>query len=166
MLIYHPAYDAYHCIFRALLITDVINVIEVSKLRILDFYYCFPAELQKVRLPKGHAEVKKLAQKAKNIYHGPVSAIQTFREMEHIQLAAFRTLAASRLIDAAELESGLFRRTETALPESLRSSLNEAAEEHKSLMQYMTEKFVEIPLLGENGLKHRTGLMEYRYDII
>ncbi|HGA8765958.1 TPA: ABC-three component system middle component 5, partial [Salmonella enterica subsp. enterica serovar Virchow] len=43
MLIYHPAYDAYHCLFRMIALIDHVNEIEVDKARILDFYLIFPA---------------------------------------------------------------------------------------------------------------------------
>lgn len=165
MLIYHPAYDAYHCVFRALLITDSVQVLEVAKLRILDFFLCFPAELRGIRLPKEHSEARKMAQGLKNQYHGPVSMKQTFRDMEHIQLAAFRTLAASRLVDTAELTSGLVRRTSTSVPQDLVHRLAEATAHNKQVVSYLTKQLAELPLLGIDGLKHRTGLMEHRYDI-
>lgn len=31
MLIYHPAYDAYHCLFRMIALIDHVNEIEVDK---------------------------------------------------------------------------------------------------------------------------------------
>ena len=164
MLIYHPAYDAYHCVFRALLITDSVKVVEVAKLRILDFFMCFPAELRRVRLPKEHLEARKMATELRNEYHGPVSMKQAFRDMEHIQLAAFRTLAASQLLDAGEFASGLVRRTEVVVPTDLIERLA-SAKANSTVLSYITQKLADLPLQGIDGLKHRTGLMEYRYDI-
>lgn len=165
MLIYHPAYDAYHCVFRSILVTEYVKVVEVAKLRILDFFLCFPAEIQRVTLPREHKEAKKIAQGASNQYHGPVSMHQAFRDMEHIQLAAFRTLAASRLVAADEYETGLLRRTDVVVPEELRASLMKASDENRIVVEYIVKKLASIPLLGNNGLKHRTGLMEHRYDV-
>lgn len=48
MLIYHPAYDAYHCVFRMLLIAERVSGIEVEKARILDFYLVFPGMVKKI----------------------------------------------------------------------------------------------------------------------
>jgi len=45
MLIYHPAFDAYHCVYRMTMLTQKVKELEYSKLRILDFYLCFPAEI-------------------------------------------------------------------------------------------------------------------------
>ncbi|WP_238913012.1 ABC-three component system middle component 5 [Achromobacter insolitus] len=164
MLIYHPAYDAYHCIFRSLLITGTLPTVEEAKLRILDFFLCFPAELQNVRLPVDHSGAKALAKSLKNVYHGPLSKQKAFRDMEHIQIAAFRTLAASGLLNAPELETGLIRRTGLPIPPELTSQLQNFFEKNKSLVNYLLTKLADIPLLGKDGLKHRTGLMEYRYD--
>lgn len=165
MLVYHPAYDAYHCIFRSLLITNRIQIIEVAKLRILDFFFCFPAEIQRIRLPRGHSEARQLAQASANQYHGPVSLHQAFCDMEHIQLAAFRTLAASQFIKSDEFESGLVRRTSTEIPEELSIKLAGASEENKTIVDFLVNKLGKLDLLGTNGLKHRTGLMEHRYDV-
>ena len=46
MLIYNQAYDLYHTMFRILQIMEKTEeIIEIDKLRILDFYLAFPSEL-------------------------------------------------------------------------------------------------------------------------
>lgn len=165
MLIYHPAYDAYHCAFRFLLFTETLKVVEIDKLRILDFYFVFPAELKNVRLPKGHSDEKKRAENFLNIYHGPVNSTQTFRDMEPIQMAAIRALAASKLIDEKQFELGIAARTETDIPLKLQESLNIALQRNDTMLPYLISKFAAISLLGAEGLKERTKLMEYRYDV-
>lgn len=165
MLVYHSAYDAYHCVFRSLLITSRMTVIETPKLRILDFFLCFPAEIQKVRLPREHSDARRMAQGMANQYHGPVSMHQAFRDMEHIQLAAFRTLVASRLIAPNDFETGLVRRTKIEVPEELHTTLAQASAANRVLVDYLVNSLGQIQLLGVDGLKHRTGLMEHRYDV-
>ncbi len=166
MLIYHPAYDAYHCVFRSLLITNHLKVIEVPKLRILDFFLCFPAEIQRIRLPLTHREGRQISKSAANPYRGPTNMNQAFHKMEHIQLAAYRTLAASSLIVADELESGLVRRTQAEVPMELQDMLSKAVQNSQSVVTYLVDKLGQIELLGIDGLKHRTGLMEHRYDVV
>jgi hypothetical protein len=164
MLIYHPAHDAYHAIFRALLIVETLQTLELEKLRLLDFYLLFPAELKQVRLPREHASAKKKAEQLFNIYHGPVNGRQTFRDLEPIQLAAIRALAASNLIDHQELEFGHAKRTLTPIPPSLIAPLNLSRERSDVMTDYVLKKFAELPLTGVGGLKERTKLLEYRYD--
>ena len=141
------------------------KVIEADKLRILDFYLCFPSEIKEIRLTRGYGDARKLARTLTNKYHGPVNRKLVFRDMKHIQLAAFRTIAASRLANAEEYEAGLIHRTEINFPDELEAALQMAAKNQESILNFITGTLAEIPLHGNNGLKHRTGLMEYRYDV-
>jgi hypothetical protein len=147
-----------------LLITEKLQSMELSKLRIIDFYLCFPAELESVSLPAGHSAARRLAKAAKNVYRGPVSVARMFRDMEHLQLAAVRLLAASGIVDGKLLETGILSRTDTQLTEPMLSAIDRARQNLGELATYVISSFNEIPLLGEKGLKRRTGLMEHRYD--
>lgn len=164
MLIYHPAFDAYHCAFRMLAITSRHRLLEFSKLRILDFYLCFPAEIASVELPQTMATIRKFAKLEKNPYRGPVSHQRTFREMEAIQSAASRLLALTGIFSPTALEEGDVVRTGQALPQQLQAFVDNATKEKKEVVEFILSKFAEIPLHGIGGLKQRTGLMEYRYD--
>lgn len=168
MLIYHPAFDAYHCVYRMLVITGALPTLEFAKLRILDYYMCFPAELASIQLPQEHTEIRRVARAIKNEYRGPVSAARTFRDMEPIQHAAARLLAASGVFDPRQLESGTVSRTGSALPDGLlRAQDSEPASSGlaATASQYVLHRLSSLPLSGPGGLKHRTGLMEHRYDV-
>lgn len=168
MLIYHPAFDAYHCVFRMLVLTGVVPRLELAKLRILDYYMCFPAEVALIQLPQEHREVRKVAKTIKNEYRGPVSAHRTFRDMEPIQHASARMLAASGLFDSRELELGAVLRTEKALPDGLLTAqASEPADSGPAaaVSSYVLNQLSTLPLSGPSGLKQRTGLMEHRYDV-
>jgi len=164
MLIYHPAYDAYHCVFRALLITKLIPKMELSRLRILDFFLCFPGEIRNVRLPQSQSETRKVAKNLVNEYHGPVNVRHTFRDMQHLQYAAFRSLAASGLFDAKEFELGLVSRTDASIPDELSRTISATRERDKVAIRCVVDVLGVMPLNGVDGLKARTGLMEHRYD--
>lgn len=164
MLIYHPAFDAFHCIYRLLLITEVHREIDAAKLRIVDFYIIFPAELRKVTLPKKSNDIKKSAKLLVNRYRGPISAAQVFREMEQIQLAAISALAAADLIDKASLAAGIIRRTQTEVAPAIRAKIDNFFHGLTESLGHVLNELAEMPLNGIDGLKHRTGLMEYRYD--
>lgn len=164
MLIYHPAFDAYHCAFRMLAITSEHRVVELAKLRILDFFLCFPAEVANVQLPLDHGDVKKLAREARNPYRGPISASRTFRDLEPIQSAAARLLALTGVFSVSELEQGRVVRTGQDLPDDLRRISASEVAFSTPLDRYVLSRMADIPLGGVGGLKQRTGLMEYRYD--
>lgn len=85
--------------------------------------------------------------------------------MEHIQVAAFRTLAASEIFSPKHFEDGIIVRTETIIPDDFRTTLATAKERDKGALDYIVKGLGSLPLLGDGGLKHRTGLMEHRYDV-
>lgn len=165
MLIYHPAYDAYHCIFRALIITNSLKTLELSKLRLIDFFLMFPSELKNITLPRGHSRARRIAGQYTNQYHGPVSRNQTFRDMQHIQSAAYSTLAASEIFEPTSYSKDIISRTTLAIPNDLQTALTLAEKRDEALLEYLLGDFASVPLQGANGLKAKTGLMEYRYDV-
>ena len=169
MLIYHPAFDAYHCVFRMLRITEELKKMETTKLRMLDYYFCFPAEVALIQLPRKDNGIKKIAQGAKNQYHGPVSSARTFRDMEPIQHAAVRMFAASGVFDSNQLELGTISRTEVKLPvDILNAQALDSVDANPlvAISNYILYNLSQLPLSGPGGMKQRTGLMEYRYDVI
>jgi hypothetical protein len=165
MLIYHPAYDAYHAVFRTLMIVEELHSLEIEKVRLLDFYLVFPAEIRHVRLPRGHLADKRRAERLVNVYHGPVNGAQAFRDMEPIQLAAIRALAASTLIDPTQYEQGYAVRSKEPVPNDLAKPVHSAKAREQTMTDYVLGKFASIPLRGSDGLKERTRLMEHRYDV-
>lgn len=164
MLIYHPAFDVYHCAFRIIAVTNIHRVLDFPKFRILDYYLCFPAEVAAIQLPQEHSEIRKAARAAKNPYRGPVGGERTFRELEPIQSAAARLLALTGTLSPTELESGRIVRTGSPLPDVLAKSVKQSSGNFDEIQSYVLSRLAEFPLQGVGGLKQRTGLMEYRYD--
>lgn len=164
MLIYHPAYDAYHCVFRMLLIAEHVKSLEMEKARLLDFYLVFPGMVRKIRLPDSLRELRSQAKKVVNVYRDPVSEASTFQEMRHIQEAALRSIAASGLLNMGAFAAGYISRSNTSIPSSLDKKLKAFLSEGGPIAMGVIKGLSAIPLLGHDGLKHRTQLMEYRYD--
>ncbi|WP_103893993.1 ABC-three component system middle component 5 [Pseudomonas sp. NFACC36] len=165
MLIYHPAFDAYHCVFRMLLLIDSLPETEIDMLRLCDFYLVFPSEIERIRLPSTLSHGRKIAKSLSNVYRNPINAMQAFRDMAEIQLSALRSIAASGLIDIDCYEHGVVRkRSTTKLPEHIESKISAFFETNREITEFILNFLSKHPLRGLNGLKHRTGLLEYRYD--
>jgi hypothetical protein len=164
MLIYHPAFDAYHCVYRIAMLTETLKELEYSKLRILDFYICFPAEIAKIKLQRDWWGVRADATVATNRFRGPVSPLRTFHDLEQIQNSATRLLAASDVFDSKNLEEGFVRRTSQALPTAFSRTKSAPSNQYGTLIDFVVMRLSKLPLHGSGGLKQRTGLMEYRYD--
>lgn len=165
MLIYHPAYDAYHCVFRMLVVAEHVKDAEIDKARLLDFYLVFPGAIEKIRLPNDMRSLRQIAKDAANIYRDPVSSSSTFLEMRHIQEAALKSIAASGLIDIERYSAGYVERTAMHLPSAVTEKLHEFLSVNSAVVDAVLNDLAKIPLLGNDGLKHRSQLMEYRYDV-
>lgn len=161
MLVYHPAFDSYHCLFRSIAILEACGKCEVERLRILDFCLLFPTTVANFRLPPGRSAVKKAALSESNPYRNPISARAMFANLTAIQMAAFSCLTATGL---ATLDGGVLARTQTAIPEAISERrLSMQAEEH-TFFNTLLPQLSALPLLGPDGLKARSDLMEFRYD--
>ncbi|WP_308936749.1 ABC-three component system middle component 5 [Duganella sp. SG902] len=166
MLIYHPGYDAYHCIFRLLAVIDKVQDLEIDKARILEFLLLYPSAVAQVKIPQGMTPIRKEAKLLSNQYHDPINIRTTFRDMRFIQDAALKCIAAASLIDLDRFEVGYVTRTKLPIPDSLNSYIRSFVKSHDNVSRFVLDELSTIPLLGVNGLKHRTELMEYRYDFI
>lgn len=166
MLIYHPAFDAYHCILRMLAILNISNDIEIERARILDFYLTFPSAASKIRMPIDLKLLKMEARAHSNIYRDPINPKITFREMQHIQDAAIKTLAATNMICKNGLKQGKVIMVESELNSDLNVSVTSFIDNASPFINILIQELSLIPLRGESGLKDRTNLMEYRYDTI
>lgn len=165
MLIYHPAYDAYHCVFRMLAVAEHVKNVEVDKAKLLDFYLVFPGSIEKIRLPNDMRSLRLIAKDVANVYRDPVSSTSIFLEMRHIQEAALKSIAASGLIDIDLYSAGYVKRTAMALPSTVEKKLREFLSMNPVVVDAVLNELAKIPLLGKDGLKHRSQLMEYRYDV-
>jgi len=166
MLIYHPAFDAYHCVFRMLALAGSLKEAEIDLLRICDFYLAFPSAIASVRLPSNLAHGRKIAKAAANTYRDPINPKNVFRDMTEIQTSALRNIAASGFIDIDLFEKGRLKIvTPNALPKQIQEKISAFETSLGEIFEFLVKELSSIPLQGINGLKHRTDLLEYRYDI-
>lgn len=166
MLIYHPAFDAYHCVFRMLALIEASPLIEVDRARLLDFYLAFPSAIADIRLPSTLSHGRRLAKSLANVYRDPLNPKAVFRDMAQIQHAALRSIVALGLVDVKLYEQGVLKRNSAViLPSDLRRCLEKYLEASPAVLGFLLKDLATIPLRGLNGLKHRTELLEYRYDI-
>jgi hypothetical protein len=167
MLFYHPAFDGYHAAFRILQIATASGKrsYERDALRILDFYLIFPQLIAEVRLPKAQQSTKRiLSSRHENKYHFSGSPRQAFMQMAPLQDMALRLLASKRIIDLGQLIDGVVVRSEHPLPHVLEILIRARNDADSGLIKFLVDELGRIPLRGEDGLKDRSRLMDYRYD--
>lgn len=165
MLIYHPLYDEYHCIFRLLRLLEAAGSkdIEIDRLRILDFYLLFPFLLTQMSFPRSALKHKKGLPPG-----GPYETIRdpykVFIQLEPFQQSALNCLVSFGLLDSIKLKEGFAKRTQKALPSALADSIQMANAKDSDLIALLTGPLFDLDFYGPQGLKARTRLMEYRYD--
>lgn len=168
-LSYHPAFDAFHCIFRLLRIKnrEEFTEIELDKLRILDYYLLFPWRASSIRLAQKDIPIRKVAKNLESIEDYatlPVGGVLLER-MRAAQVAALQTLADDKFIDIQKLQNNIvcFRKKE--IPNELKKLIHERNSQEEEKMQII-DVLNAYPLLGIDGLKDRTTLLEHKYDRI
>jgi hypothetical protein len=167
MLTYHPAFDIYHATFRFLLLTNNLRgkSIEIERLRIWDFYFVFPEEFKNVSFPRELSVFKKTFKPIDNPYDKLVDAQRVFEKMRPIQLSAIKYLAAYGFFDSEKISDGEVKRTDKVTPKELLSNMEIVDERQKYVIGLMSSPYNEIDLYGKDGFKHRTKLIDYKYDV-
>jgi hypothetical protein len=169
MLVYHPAFDLHHCVFRMLQILFNIDQdqIEVDKLRIWDFYYTFPSEIS-----KNITFIEEL-RPLRNIFNYPVNPYEeigdvkrVFDQMKPYQMTALNYLASRNLIDNKHWENGIVDLIKKNVPAEILARFSNLSVQQQNVLKLMSSPFNDLPLYGKLGFKNRTGLLNYRYDRI
>lgn len=167
MLIYHPVFDANHCVFRTLLLLQEQNnsEIDIELFRIMDFYVLFPSLLKAIKpFPNKLSKYKKDVKLINEPYEKITNPNRIFLELRRIQSIAFHHLLSKQLIDMDSFDNGKIKRTEASLPETLLESISKTEYKNCKWFILISRELKKIEFYGASGLKKRTGLMEYRYD--
>lgn len=167
MLVYHPAFDLNHGMFRLLRLLEVNpnRQLKWDAYRILDFYYLFPDLLVDARLPRNMTSRKKFYSKLGSKYSRVPSPRMFIQQMNGIHETVGRSLAGKGFLEPAAFDERNLVRTDTPIPPALSNAI-EAAHNDEELVSMLGVEMAALPLTGPNGLKDRTGLLEHRYDAV
>lgn len=168
MLIYHPAFDANHCLYRIVSILHATNDTPVSwsLLRILDFYYLFPGQLKNIKpWPREIQEFKTHATKIPDQFEDITNPARTFFELQSFQKTAMLELISKGIISKTSFDNDIIELE----PNSIATAYIELLETDdflkSDIFKLITTGLPKVKFSGANGLKSRSGLMEYVYDI-
>jgi hypothetical protein len=169
---YVAAFDPFHAIFRTIsLLQFGIGITpEIDRVRIFDFYLCFPQLIEKfegVRDIPGFIKAKNRT-KIKypdNPYLTLPPPKQLFKRMEQHQLAGFSTLAASGFLNTDAFHEEIIVKSTKALTDRLEGEVTRFLGSNAELFD-LIGLMSQLPLSGPNGLKKRSDLEEFRYDAI
>ncbi len=167
MLVYHPAFDLYNCIFRMLQLLSYAkeDEIHIDKLRIWDFYTTFPNLVREMSFPSDLKHLKdNIFKEKRNPYEEITDQKQIFERMKTYQLSAIKCLASYGFVDSKLLSKNKVKKTDKEIPEALKAKLNDLANQKGNVIKLVTSDLVNLPLFGDKGWKARTGLLEFKYD--
>lgn len=164
MLVYHPAFDLSHGMFRMLRLLEASpkRQLKWDTFRILDLYYLFPHLLEAARLPRSMTKRKREFGKLGSKYTRVPTPRMFIQQLRGIHESIARSLAAKGFIEPAQFDEGLLVRTEREIPPDLLHIF--ADNDDAALVEMLAVEVAAIPLTGGDGLKDRTGLLEHRYD--
>ncbi len=168
MLMYHPAQDINHCVFRVLLITEESehDKIRIDVYRLIDFYTLFPYLLRLiVKLPSPLHRFKSKFNDIPEPFESLKNTKRIIYELEQLQSTAIQNLVAKGLLDSESFNEGYLKRTDKELPENFSDVIKDSRLLKEEWFEVLINEFPKAKLTGSNGLKARTGLMEYRYDL-
>ncbi|MEW8351131.1 MAG: ABC-three component system middle component 5 [Candidatus Thiodiazotropha taylori] len=167
MLIYHPAYDLNHCVFRvlSLLASSTHKQFDTDLLRLLDFYVLFPHLLKTIKpFPSALKEYSKIIKHIPSSYEAIPNPKRILFDLEDVQNAAFHNLLARGIIDLDAFRSNLVVLNDSALPSNFLDQLTDNELANSDWFPLISDDLPLVGFLGKDGLKKRSSLMEYRYD--
>ena len=171
MILYNNAFDLYHTIFRMLHLLSKIEedkVIEIDRIRIWDYYLLFTNEIFNIKPTKNKKEynqlLKELNIKKNNPYQQIYDQRKTLEKIKPYQLSALNCLASYNIIDKEYLLKEEVKINSFDLLKRYTQSTGDLSDREKNIIIIMTSFFRDISLIGNNGLKERSNLMESKYD--
>jgi hypothetical protein len=170
-LTFQPSLDPFHAMFRLLRLRSLYRTcgdVSVDHARIIDFYFVFPFKIEDVRLRPEHRRYKKLSYlylSSKSYGNQPEDKI-LFERMLAMQVAAMETLGANGYLHPERLRESWISFTAADPAPELRDRIAALNSEESDLLEFLSVLANDYVVPGVNGLKHRTGLMEHRYDVV
>ena len=168
MITYHPATDYYHCWMRlAYIISQAFDgALEYERARIVDYYICFPKQLLSCQLPTLYsAKIKRAVRLLPESYEDTLSVRQAFLHMTEIHRHVVMDMTSKGLIDLVSYKDGKLIPVDSQYSRALLTKVADTwLHDNEELYRMIISALSSMQLNGKNGLKDRSGLLEYRYD--
>jgi hypothetical protein len=166
MLSYHPALDPEHAALRTLRLSlhALPSDMETDRAKLLAYYMVFPESLAELRLPPQLGKWKRRYSPLINHYYSSAPHSIAFARTGGSFDSAIRLLVAKGVYDRSAVAVGRLTLVTSRVSESLHEIATRLDSEESELLRFLVVGLRDIPLHGPDGLKHRSGLLEHRYD--
>jgi hypothetical protein len=136
--------------------------------RILDFYLLFPFRIQNMTLLSEDKAWRGVSKRydVKRPYGELPDDASVFSKMEPFQRAAATSLATAGVLSKDAWSDNEVEFNNIELPMDLKARCDDLNASMQDVIEILCTIKDRYPLLGRNGLKDRSGLLEFRYDSI
>jgi len=167
-LVYHPVYDPYGSVLRSVrFMLHIDEALFPDQLRIFDFLLLFPEFVSSFRLSTSlRSQFKRTKYRRRFAYEDRPAPNRVFGEMSAASEAAIQTLRSKEILEDADHREGTIRLNREAVPERLSALAAERNRDEMELLSFLSDLNDAFPFAGPNGLKDRSGLLEFRYDVL
>jgi hypothetical protein len=167
MLLYHPVEDSNHCCYRLIRLLYSADEAYVSliNLFICDFYSLFPGRLKNIqRWPRAKSAAWRELRSIGDEYEEMLNPQRVFFQLNALQVAAISHLHSQGVIGFKTSSDHEVSLNIESLPAEFLKTLDEDGARSTAWFVLVAHELLKMEPLGANGLKSRTGLMEYVYD--
>ena len=162
---YHPAFDPYSSLLRIIRVfMATSSQMDSIKARIGEFFILFPERLIEARLsPQLRARAKRITVGPRYPYDRLPSSRILFDRMQPSFEAALQTMQVRGFVTSAP--DGTMSLNQEVLPVEITSLALEQNGNEAYLADTLGDVLSAYPTGGPDGLKARSKLMEFRYDV-
>lgn len=162
---YQPAYDPFHTAYRLFRLRGRIAHAALGHVRVVDFYLAFPFRLSSVKFKKSDQRCKKVGEAYENRrgYAIQPPPVELFGSMKPVFEAAAQTLTSQSFFEESDFLNGVMTPTLRPLPQIIWDRVEADNERERDLIDCLAT-LLSYDYLGSDGVKARTGLLEFRND--
>ncbi len=166
MLVYHPLFDSKHSMLRICKILSIKsdNKIDLAGMALFDFYLAVPSVLAQFRFPNGNSAYKAYCKSLVNPYSYVSSPKNLFTQFAEMQSSIVAQMVAWNLLDKEQYEAGSGSLVDSVTVHKLVEIADSSRSLDENILEIFTETLFDLGTSGKDGLKGRSGLLEYRYD--
>ncbi|WP_343584003.1 ABC-three component system middle component 5 [Herbaspirillum sp.] len=170
MLIYDQALDPYHTAVRLMAILSAATQrsvpLSVDAARIADYFLVYPSKMGDFTFPAEFRNIRSAVKESGNPYRNAPGMRAAFERMRPIFSAALSGLIAAGYVNEDAFISGFIQPSDATIPDGLQAAIDRFKTRQTSVGKFILSDLLDMPANGDKGLKHRSRLIEYRYDLV
>lgn len=170
MLIYDQALDPYHTSIRLMAILRAAEErsvqLSVDAARIADYFLVYPSKMDGFIFPTEFRNIRNAIKETGNPYRNAPGIRAAFERMRPIFVAALSGLIAAQFVKDDAFSSDLIHSDTSEIPDTFQAAVDRFRARQTTIGKFILSDLLDIPANGDKGLKHRSRLIEYRYDIV